>query len=95
MNGRAELKVEGGKLVRADVSFDEEIEDVELHGDFFIYPEEALDDLESALEGAERDAGVDVLSGMVEGSLAPDTRLVGFGPDNVAQVVREAMKDAE
>ncbi|MDY6766483.1 MAG: biotin--protein ligase [Candidatus Nanohaloarchaea archaeon] len=95
MDGRAELKVEGGKLLRADVTFDETIQDVELHGDFFVYPEEALDTLEAALEGVETGAGQERLSELVEHSLDADTRLVGFAPDNVAAVVMEAVQDEE
>jgi len=95
MKGRAELKVEGGKLVRADVSFDDEIQDVELHGDFFVYPEEALDRVEESQEGADPGADKATLSERIEHSLDDTVRLVGFGPEDVAEVVREAIEDEE
>ncbi|MFB6294664.1 MAG: biotin--protein ligase [Candidatus Nanohaloarchaea archaeon] len=94
MNSRAELKVEGGKLLRADVSVTDEIEAVELHGDFFVYPEEALDRIEAAVEGVPVDAAPDELADGIEAAAA-DAALVGFDPEDVAAVLREAVSDAE
>ncbi|HID90700.1 TPA: lipoate--protein ligase family protein [Candidatus Bathyarchaeota archaeon] len=37
---------------------DDKIKDIKITGDFFMYPEEALTLLESALTGAEADEGV-------------------------------------
>ncbi len=95
MNGRAELKVDGGKLLRADVAAEEEIEAVELHGDFFIYPEDALADIEAALEGASADVDVDAIARRVADATGEDVRTVGFGAEDVARVVAEAVADAE
>lgn len=95
MNGRAEHKVDGGKLLRADVAVGDAIEDVALHGDFFIHPEDALADIETALEGVERDADAETLVERITSGIAPGTRLVGFEPRDVARVVTEAVQDAE
>ena len=48
MQGVHTEKVEGGKLVRVKVEYNPEdklIEDVQVHDDFFIYPEEFIDDI--------------------------------------------------
>ncbi len=45
-------KVPGGKLVRMDIQFEGVLKRVKITGDFFMYPEEALEELERALEGA-------------------------------------------
>jgi lipoate-protein ligase A len=48
--GKAEYKVEGGKLVKAQVEKgDGWILRVKITGDFFIHPEEFLEELEEAL----------------------------------------------
>lgn len=94
MNGRAELKVDGGKLLRADVAVGDSIEAVELHGDFFVYPPAALDDIERAVEGTAPDSDADAVSERIAAAVGPDVRMVGFGPDHVAQVVAEAVDDA-
>lgn len=93
MRGRAEHKVPGGKLLRADVAVDDTIRGVELHGDFFIYPEDALTRIEDTLRGVQRDAEVNELADAVRGA-AGNAELVGFAPEDVAQVVREAVNDA-
>lgn len=51
--GRAEYKVEGGKLVKAQVVTEKnKIQKVKITGDFFIYPEEFLEELEDTLVGS-------------------------------------------
>lgn len=94
MHGQAEHKVPDGKLLRADVFFDEDIDAVELHGDFFIYPEAALDDIEDAFAGMDTDAAPDTLTDAVEDAIPDGTELVGFTPLDVATVVAEAVHNA-
>jgi lipoate-protein ligase A len=50
--GRAEYKVQGGKLIRVqlDVQADR-ISHVKITGDFFMHPEELIEELEKALIG--------------------------------------------
>ena len=50
--GRADYKVPGGKLIRVRVQYsDSIIEKVRFYGDFFIHPEEAVEELENRLAG--------------------------------------------
>ncbi len=50
--GECTYKVPNGKLLKVTVTFeDEKIKMVRIRGDFFIHPEESLDDLETALKG--------------------------------------------
>lgn len=93
MNGRAEHKVPGGKLLRADLAVDETVRDIELHGDFFIYPEDAITRIEEALRGTSRSADQDSITETVQRAAA-NAELVGFAAEDVAQVVREAIDDA-
>ncbi len=49
---RGELKVKGGKLVKCSLSLkDGMIKHVKFTGDFFMYPEEKIEELEKMLEG--------------------------------------------
>ncbi len=51
--GKAQYKVEGGKLVKAEITTkDNKIIKVKITGDFFLHPEEIIDGLENAVEGA-------------------------------------------
>jgi lipoate-protein ligase A len=50
---RIDYKVPGGKLLRIEADIISGIiNDIKISGDFFIYPEEALCEIEKALQGA-------------------------------------------
>jgi lipoate-protein ligase A len=88
---RAQRKVPDGKLVRLDaVCADGVFSDIRITGDFFVYPEEALANIErslnaSRLNGKEGDLEMKVGS-IVSSSNAT---LVGFGPKDIADLMRE------
>ncbi len=90
-----EYKVPGGKLVVVDVDVVEDrLSRVRLSGDFFLEPDEALEDINRALQGAGVDAGSETLARLIERELSPDVRMVGFGPEAVAIAVRRAVSRA-
>ncbi|MAT42258.1 MAG: biotin--protein ligase [Anaerolineaceae bacterium] len=49
--GSAARKVPGGKLLRIDVTYTDKIQTVKLTGDFFLHPEETLEEITFALTG--------------------------------------------
>lgn len=50
--GKAEYKVEGGKLIKVQlVKKGDKIEKIKITGDFFLYPEELIEEVEEALTG--------------------------------------------
>ncbi len=55
MEGKAVLKVEGGKLLKIFLDYDNKINKIKITGDFFLYPEESLEMLEKELVGLELD----------------------------------------
>ncbi len=63
--GNCTYKVPNGKLIKVTVEHDEgRIIKVQIRGDFFIHPEESIDDLELALKGVEfsRKSATEVVS---------------------------------
>ena len=65
--GRADYKVKGGKLIRIRVLHrGDVIERVRFYGDFFIHPEEAIEELESSLSGKRVDEAMDIISSFFE-----------------------------
>jgi len=76
-----------GGLVRADATLrDGRLEGVEVTGDFFIFPHEALEELEAALAGApfERE-GVERAAATVLGRA--DVEALGLGPADIASAL--------
>ena len=54
-----DFKTPGGKLVQVDFDFeDERLRNVEVSGDFFLYPEEAITKITAAVEGSPADMGM-------------------------------------
>jgi lipoate-protein ligase A len=52
--GRCTFKVPNGKLLKVSLVIEgKRIDKVQIRGDFFIHPEESLDELETALKGME------------------------------------------
>jgi len=87
-----EYKVPGGKLVAADVTVaDGMLASVAISGDFFLEPDEALEDIDAALTGLPADTVVAALTAAVESAVAKGVTMVGFSPESVAIAVRRAL----
>lgn len=87
-----EYKVHGGKLVVVDLDVrDGRLSDVQVAGDFFLEPDEALQDICNALEGLSVDASSEQIADAVRAGLRPDAMMLGFSPEAVAIAVRRAL----
>ncbi len=87
-----EYKVHGGKLVVADLEVrDGAMTNIQIAGDFFLEPAEALDDICAALEGLPADASVETIAKAINGKLDNDVAMIGFTPESVAIAVRRAL----
>jgi lipoate-protein ligase A len=89
---RGEYKVPGGKLVAADVEVvDGKLATVAISGDFFLEPDEALEQINAILTGLASDTDAAALAHAVEAVIGPDVQMVGFTPESVAIAVRRAL----
>ena len=87
-----EFKVPGGKLVVADLEVvDGRITDFHLAGDFFLEPDSALADIDSAVNGLPENVDAQTIAAAVRAALPEDVLMLGFTPDSVATAVRRAM----
>ncbi|MHA1839748.1 MAG: lipoate protein ligase C-terminal domain-containing protein [Candidatus Ranarchaeia archaeon] len=98
--GKAQLKVPGGKLLRAMVVMDHSarrINKVVITGDFFLHPEEILPEMETALIGKPLDRTV--LTSTISKILKDnDAVIVGAQPEDFASLLilaAESHDDAE
>lgn len=92
-SGMAELKVPGGKLVRAEVRVEGgRMAEVKVTGDFFLYPEEAIFELESSLKGLGLDSD---LAQAIELRLSQlGAQLLGASPKDLAEAIKRAVEAA-
>lgn len=87
-----EYKVHGGKLVVADLDLqDGRLANVQISGDFFLEPPEALTEIWAALEGLPADSSAEVFANAVRNRLPAEAVMFGFSPEAVAIAVRRAL----
>lgn len=101
---RGEYKVPGGKLVAADVEVaDGTLASVNISGDFFLEPDDALGVIDAALTGRPADARVGELTAAiadglrvaeVDGLVEAPVTMIGFTAESVAIAVRRALGHA-
>lgn len=98
MQGVHTEKAPGGKLLRIKVDFNQEggiIEDVQMHGDFFIHPEDFIDDIEQLLVNLDQkdteESIAAALNRLVEDEGA---ELVGVTPEAIAKTFKTALNIA-
>ncbi|MHA7304133.1 lipoate--protein ligase family protein [Arthrobacter sp. TMN-49] len=90
-----EYKVHGGKLVVVDCSVvDGLLHGVRVSGDFFLDPDEALDDINAALTGLSAELPAAALSDAITAALPAEAVLFGFSAGAVAVAVRRALTKA-
>ncbi|MGI2035401.1 lipoate--protein ligase family protein [Rhizobium panacihumi] len=87
-----EYKVQGGKLVVVDFdTADGRLSNVQVSGDFFLEPAEALADISGALEGLSVAVKVEDITTAIRTKLRPGAEMIGFSPEAVAIAVRRAL----
>lgn len=84
-------KVKEGKIVKVEVVFDDVINKIRITGDFFLHPEEVIDDIEKSMTGLKKDASLDAISLKIR-TIAKDAQMIGISPESIASVIREALK---
>jgi lipoate-protein ligase A len=91
-----QYKMPGGKLVRVDVDVvDGELRDVVVSGDFFLYPDDALEQITGALVGLPSDSTEPEIAVAVSAAIPAGTEWLGSSPEALAIAVRRALEPAE
>ncbi|QYF73482.1 biotin/lipoate A/B protein ligase family protein [Cryobacterium sp. PAMC25264] len=90
-----EYKVPGGKLVVVDLEVvDNVISGFRLAGDFFLEPDDALEDINDAVNGLSADSDAATIAAAVRAALPAGATLLGFSPESVAVAVRRSLAHA-
>src|SRR5829696_4206497 len=92
MSHQGEFKTPGGKLIAVDLDVvDDELRNVVVTGDFFLYPEEALPILAGALENCPAALDEAGYAARVRSALDTAAELVGSSPEALAVAVVRAL----
>lgn len=89
-----EYKTPGGKLVGVRFALaDHVLQAVEVHGDFFLYPEEALPAIAAALEDAPADLNENAFAERIAAAIPAGTEWLGASPQALATAVCRALEN--
>ncbi len=84
-------KVQGGKLVRVKILADEYISDIQISGDFFLHPEEAITHIEHNLKNLHKQTPSGEITARIEATLAKNNgAFVGIIPTDLTEVIQQA-----
>jgi lipoate---protein ligase len=90
-----EYKTPGGKLVVVDFEVvDARLRDVEVSGDFFLYPEESLGAITAALEGLPAVEDEPAIAQAIHAAIPAGTEVLGTSPEGIAIAVARALRTA-
>ncbi len=96
MIGKSELKAQGGKLIRVECDVHERSNVVMrliITGDFFLHPEEAIEELEGSLLMLR--AEPEILTSHIQSFFAKEHNLVGAKPEDFVNAILNAISDAK
>ncbi len=92
MRARGDYKTPGGKLVTVTFDVrDHHLKNVQVSGDFFLYPEEALEDIRMALEGIPDDESAQAIMARIDKAMPEDAEMVGFSAQAIAIAVERGL----
>jgi lipoate-protein ligase A len=87
-----EYKTPGGKLVVIDLTVvDGLLQDVQVSGDFFVYPDDAFPKLSEALDGLSSELSETEIAEQVRLALPRNAELLGTSPEAIGAAVRRAL----
>ena len=89
------VKVKEGKIVKVEVEVevDDIIKKLRITGDFFLHPEEVLDDIEKSIVGLKKDVSFDTIVLKIQNIVKDhNTQMIGISPESIAEVLKEALK---
>ena len=89
---QAKQKVKEGKVLKVELDCDELIRNVRITGDFFLYPEDILEEIEKSIIGLERNADLETIISNIQRTLSSrDVQMIGISPESIARLVKEAL----
>ena len=89
--GKAIYKVPGGKLIKVDLGVrDGRIAEIRITGDFFMHPEDAIEELERMLMGTPTQ--IHELEEVINNFLMGDVEVIGLQSQDFIDVLKMAIK---
>lgn len=92
MIGFASKKIVNGKLIKILVDYHDIIRKIEISGDFFVHPEEALKEIEEFLVGLDTSIDKDNIEYKIKNFISiRNIKLIGFNESDLAEVIKQSV----
>jgi lipoate---protein ligase len=89
---QGQFKTVGGKLVVVDFDIEQgRLRNVVIHGDFFVYPEDAFPALAAALEGAPSTLSEAEIAARLAAAIPPRAEVIGTSPEAIATAIHRGI----
>ncbi len=92
MFAHASRKVKEGKIIKVEVEFDGFIRKIKITGDFFLHPEDVLENIEKSIIGLKKDTSMEAIASKIQNIIeAHDVQMIGISAESMASVIKEAL----
>ncbi len=92
MDFQIKKKVKEGKVVKIEFDCNDVIRNIRITGDFFLHPENMLEEIEKSIVGLDRNADEStIISNIQKGIGASDVQMIGISPESIARLIKEAL----
>ena len=86
------FKTPGGKLVQVDFDLENErLRNVEVSGDFFLYPDDALTAITTSVEGSPADMSIAERTAAILAAMPSGAEWLGSSPHALATAIERAL----
>ena len=92
LKGFARFKVPGGKLIEVKLNYSNSIQSIQILGDFFLYPEASLKDIENSLLNLKVNESEENIARIVSNVVKNKSiTLMGITPEAIAKTIKMAV----
>lgn len=93
MISQAKQKVKEGKVVKVEIEYTEVIKNVRITGDFFLHPEDIMEEIEDCIIGLDKTVSEEeIVSCIQKANAGKDVQMIGISPESIALLILEALK---
>jgi len=86
-------KIPNGKLIRLKIDADENINGIKITGDFFLSPEESIEEIEKSLIDMPKNSPAEQYAQKIHAALAQqNATFIGVTPEDIAEAIVESFK---
>lgn len=89
---QATNKVPNGKMIKVNIKGEKQIQEIKIHGDFFLEPPETRKNLENQIKGLKTTVTTEEIQSQIE---TVQGKLIGFNKKQLAETIKQALENKQ